>query len=1106
MKLIHHKFSTFAFTCLTLTALTFANGGTDKRVALVSTKDSAGIGLTRKNNAVEISRVLPSPGVGRADLSALGLSGEGLPNLTVESIRSLKVGDPMSIATPDGGSMDFVVSRRGWTGVDEKQFYFKQAETKNSLFGIISQIGPRLNGYFLRSDGSEFALIPAESGRYKLAMNTNPNPAGCGVGKVLPAHPVLGYSPTNLNQEGGIAGTSGVTPCPPEVEPFGLPPGLVKESGIVIDVLMVFSQDTSDLMLQQGTTPYEQATLVIAYANSAMKHSEIQKAVEFNGRLEDNQDLNDVCGYGQYPELGTVAVLADLYEGPAPPVIGPPPLLGPPLTLAPVSCADSDTDRAFHEALPGVSPYEDDVCLPRIRLVGALVADGFYGQEEPYISTGYAIDLSRLQNPGDGYLDYVQGWRDALGADAVCLVGLNYSLQSDFAGLANVMTDGIGMPGNPHPIVDPVKVAAVNGLLGPSDISTLQEFSESAFSIIECDLQTGFLYPLVFAHEFGHNLGCQHNHDLNGPQAPANAEDALFPDSFGFGDDDFRDIMAYPNGNIPVPGYSNPLKSWPELFGNPIGDDTTTGKAYDFTCEQIDGDGTDAEYRTDPPTGSQLTFNGPTTPVPVATPCTNSSDDLPNTSAVMVFPTDAQLEDAGKDCANNARSISQVKFDFAKFRCSIFPVVDCNDNEIDDYIEAVDGDDDSFDCNSDGIPDDCQVAVEDPGIPSPLDCNQNQVPDTCDIANGDSQDVNSNGLPDECEDQSLLFRENFENFPFGVNDGPLKIAKVGTIALAELRKLPNQLYFPEFFATIETDDQNPETEAGGFIYTDNIPSLFMYGLGQNGSFAQWNPVLRQGFAMAFGSKGYGQRLIFDSITGDFPSSYYTNKIGETTYTNESGKTTIILDPNRTIKDGRTSAKEARFYMNAADFTEYFDTEELYPGTYPKLIHFPFLQANVVTVQAFFDDDNGNSVMKFTQAYDLRSIQTPTFPTGFPTTVNDGGPVRIAQPFGQEPEDFFFNRVVILGAFVVIDNLSFDLGQVFPICPGDIAGGIPEGGLPTSDGRVGADDLVLVLALFTVDTIGNPLAEIADLNDDGFVDALDLLEILTSWGNCPGGAG
>jgi len=831
---------------------------------------------------------------------------------------------------------------------------------------------------------------------------------------------------------------------------------------------------------------------VIAYANSAMKNSEIQKAVEFNGRLVDDQALNEVCGYGQYPELGTVAALADAYDGPSPPLLGPIPLLAPPLTLAPLSCADSDTDWAFHEALPGVSPYEDDVCLPRIRLVGALVADGFYGQEEPFVSTGYAVDLSRLQTPGDGYLDYVQGWRDALGADAVCLVGLNYSPQSGFSGLANVMTDG--MPGNPHPIVDPVKVAAVNGLLGPSDISTLQGFSESAFSIIECDAQTGFLYTGTFAHEFGHNLGCQHNHDLNGSQAPANAEDALFPDSFGFGDEDFHDIMAYPeNDNVGLPGYSNPLKSWPEFMGDE-GDDTTTGKAYDFTCEQIDGDETDADYIIDPPTGSQLTFNGPTIPPPTANPCAQSSDGLPNTSAVMVIPTDAQLEDAGKDCANNARSISQVKFDFAKFRCSIFPVVDCNDNEIDDYSEAVDGGD-SFDCNTDGIPDDCQVAVEDPGIPSPIDCNQNQVPDTCDIANGDSQDVNVNGLPDECEDQSLLFRENFENFAFGVNDGPLEIAKVGTIALAELRKLKNQEDFPQFFATIETDDQNPDTEAGGFIYTDNIPSLFMYGLGQNGTVSEWGEIFGQGFAKAFGSKGYGQRLIFNSITGDFPSA------NAATY--ESGKTTIILDPNRTLLEGRQSAKEARFYMNAADFTEYFDTEELYPGTYPQLINFAFLQANVVTVQAFLGDE-----MKFTQSYDLRSIQTPTFSTGFPTTVIAGGPVRIAQPFGQKIDPLFaFDRIVISGAFVVIDNLSFDLGQVFPTCPGDIAGGIPEGGLPTSDGSVGADDLVLVLALFgMVADDGNPLAQIADLNGDNFVDALDLLEILTSWGNCPGGAG
>ena len=1057
MKLIHHKFSTFAFTCLTLTALTFANGGTDKRVALVSTKDSAGIGLTRKNNAVEISRALPSPGVGRADLSALGLSGEGLPNLTVESIRSLKVGDPMSIATPDGGSMDFIVERRAWTGIDEKQIYLKQGETGNSLYGIISQIGPRLTGYFLARNGSAYALTLADAGRYKVTLRPNYGALECGVGRVLPEHPVLGSSAKGTGQpqnEGGIAGT--ISPCPPEVSPIGLPPGLVKESGIIIDILMVFSVDANELLVAAGTTPYDQAVLTIAQANLSLKNSSEQAATDFDGQ-DGNNPLNNRCGYGAYPEPGTVVN---------------PPAVGPPAPQPPFSCAESETDSATHEARPGVTPAETEVCLPRLRLVGALVADGFYGQEEPFVSTGFAVDLSRLSTPGDGYLDYVLDWRDALGADEVALVGTGYGSDSGFVGLASVMSDAntpaqgqarLSLPANPHPVVDSTKVNAIDGILGPSDVSTLQAFSESPF----CLLDITVLGDTVYAHELGHNFGCQHDHDNAGPSG-----DALFPDSFGFGDENYRSVMAYPNGtNVRLPGFSNPTKKWSD-YGAPADATQEAGIEFDFECFALDTtDGSDAEY---------IEGTGAQTPAAVA-PCEETSDDPLNDSATMVIASEARIEDSALDTANNARSISQVKFDFAKFRCSIFPVVDCNDNEIDDYIEAIDAVSD--DCNIDGIPDNCQVAVEEPGIPSPFDCNQNEVPDTCDIANGDSPDVNVNGVPDECEDQSLLFRENFENFPFGVNDGPLEIAKVGTIALAELRKLDPT--FPQFFATIETDDQNPDTEAGGFIYTDNIPSLFMYGLGQNGDMIPWNAELGQGFAMAFGSKGYGQRLNFNSITGDFPSANAA--------TQESGKTTIIL---------KRPAKEARFYMNAADFTEYFDTEELYPGTYPQLINFAFLQANVVTVQAFLGDE-----MKFTQAYDLRSIQTPTFPTGFPTTVIDGGPVRIAQPFGQETDpDFVFDRVVISGAFVVIDNLSFDLGQVFPTCPGDVAGGIPEGGLPTSDGRVGADDLVLVLALFTVDPVGNPLAQIADLNDDGFVDASDLLEILTSWGNCPGGAG
>lgn len=130
----------------------------------------------------------------------------------------------MSIATPDGGSMDFIVERRAWTGIDEKQIYLKQGETGNSLYGIISQIGPRLTGYFLARNGSAYALTLADAGRYRLTLRPNYGALECGVGRVLPEHPVLGSGLKGTGQpqnEGGIAGT--LTPCPPEVSPIGLP-------------------------------------------------------------------------------------------------------------------------------------------------------------------------------------------------------------------------------------------------------------------------------------------------------------------------------------------------------------------------------------------------------------------------------------------------------------------------------------------------------------------------------------------------------------------------------------------------------------------------------------------------------------------------------------------------------------------------------------------------------------------------------------------------------------------------------------------------------------------------------------------------------------------
>ncbi len=70
---------------------------------------------------------------------------------------------------------------------------------------------------------------------------------------------------------------------------------------------------------------------------------------------------------------------------------------------------------------------------------------------------------------------------------------------------------------------------------------------------------------------------------------------------------------------------------------------------------------------------------------------------------------------------------------------------DCNGNEIDDTIEIANLTSD--DCNTNGIPDECE-----------FDCNANDVPDGCDIdptdpdGNGEvSSDADGNGVPDECE-------------------------------------------------------------------------------------------------------------------------------------------------------------------------------------------------------------------------------------------------------------------------------------------------------------------------------------------------------------------
>lgn len=122
--------------------------------------------------------------------------------------------------------------------------------------------------------------------------------------------------------------------------------------------------------------------------------------------------------------------------------------------------------------------------------------------------------LGRLKNPNDGNMDEIHGLRDMYGADLVTLIVGG----SQYCGLGYLMT-------NPGP-----------------------GFESWAFSVVARGCATGFY---SFAHELGHNLGCQHDRDHAGSGA--------YDWSYGHraSDSSWRTIMAYAPGSR-INHFSNP--------------------------------------------------------------------------------------------------------------------------------------------------------------------------------------------------------------------------------------------------------------------------------------------------------------------------------------------------------------------------------------------------------------------------------------------------------------------------------------------------------------------------------------------------------------------
>ncbi|HRW53678.1 MAG TPA: PQQ-dependent sugar dehydrogenase, partial [Phycisphaerae bacterium] len=93
--------------------------------------------------------------------------------------------------------------------------------------------------------------------------------------------------------------------------------------------------------------------------------------------------------------------------------------------------------------------------------------------------------------------------------------------------------------------------------------------------------------------------------------------------------------------------------------------------------------------------------------------------------------------------ANDANTQSVVEAGIDAVRVCKLQIDDCNVNCIDDAEDIANMT--SFDCNDNGIPDECEEGV------TPCDCNNNGVNDAIDLATQASADCNSNGIPDECD-------------------------------------------------------------------------------------------------------------------------------------------------------------------------------------------------------------------------------------------------------------------------------------------------------------------------------------------------------------------
>ncbi len=165
--------------------------------------------------------------------------------------------------------------------------------------------------------------------------------------------------------------------------------------------------------------------------------------------------------------------------------------------------------------------YINSGIVQRVRLVHAEQVD--------YAESGNgSLDLTRLRNPSDGYMDNVHTLRDSYGGDVVSLWVSSF----DACGIGYLMT---------------------------APVST--SFAPYAFSVVRRSCATGYY---SFGHEMGHNMGAAHDRYVNDGSG-------AYPYSYGYvyTPGRWRTIMAYDDecrshgySCTRIPNFSNPDVSY----------------------------------------------------------------------------------------------------------------------------------------------------------------------------------------------------------------------------------------------------------------------------------------------------------------------------------------------------------------------------------------------------------------------------------------------------------------------------------------------------------------------------------------------------------------